>query len=220
MIAMMDEAREQATTASAAPASGDGRERVLNEAYALFAALGYAEVSMQQIAAAVGVSKATLYHHFAGKDELFGAVCRRELQRIHAGVAERIDPRATFRAQLEQVARFFLDHALQADHIRLMTDLERHLPPEQRHRCLCGEDRPDALVRSLFERAAATGELRAIDLDVAVPMFFGMVMGQVTFAHLHPDVYSVRSQGHGLAAAIADVLLRGIGADRAGRREE
>jgi TetR/AcrR family transcriptional repressor of mexJK operon len=200
----------------ATPSTGEGRERVLNEAYALFVAVGYAEVSMQQIAVASGVTKATLYHHFASKDELFGSVCRRELQRIRAGVADCIDPVATFRDQLEAVARFFLEHGLHSDVIRLMTDFERHLPPEQRLACMAGEVRPDEMLRPVFERAAANGELRGHtpDLDLAVGLFFGMIFGQIKSAH-HRHAGQPPRQARDLAPAIADALLYGIGAERA-----
>jgi AcrR family transcriptional regulator len=205
----------------ATPASGEGRERVLNEAYALFVAVGYAEVSMQQIAAASGVTKATLYHHFASKDELFGSVCRRELQRIRAGVADSIDPHATFREQLEALALFFLEHGLHSDVIRLMTDFERHLPPAQRLACMAGEVRPNEMVRPLFERAAARGELRggAPDLDLAVGLFFGMIFGQIKSAQHQHDGQPAR-QARDLAPAIVDALLYGIGSANAPRVTE
>jgi AcrR family transcriptional regulator len=203
------------TNLVATASTGEGRERVLNEAYALFVAVGYAEVSMQQIAVAAGVTKATLYHHFDSKDELFGAVCRRELQRIRAGVAACIDDAAPFREQLEAVARFFLGHGLHSDFIRLMTDFERHLPPEQRRACMAGEVRPDELVRPLFERAAAHGELRDshLDLELATSLFFGMIFGQIKSAQRRGHDAAARTADE-LAPAIADALLYGIGAPR------
>src|SRR5690606_23256180 len=51
-----------------------GRARVVQQARELFLAQGYAAVSMQQIADAVGVNKATLYHYFRDKQALFIAV--------------------------------------------------------------------------------------------------------------------------------------------------
>jgi AcrR family transcriptional regulator len=50
------------------------RERILATAWSLFASEGYAEVSMQNIADAARVNKATLYHHFGDKEQLFVAV--------------------------------------------------------------------------------------------------------------------------------------------------
>src|SRR5271165_1610862 len=47
---------------------------VLDAAAALFMAHGYGAVSMDAVARAAGVSKATLYAHFASKDALFATI--------------------------------------------------------------------------------------------------------------------------------------------------
>ena len=50
------------------------RARIIADATALFARGGYGDTSLSDIAQAAGVSKSTLLHHFASKDELLGAV--------------------------------------------------------------------------------------------------------------------------------------------------
>ena len=47
------------------------REELLQAAFALFARQGYGEVSMRQLADALGVSTGTLYHYFPSKESLF-----------------------------------------------------------------------------------------------------------------------------------------------------
>lgn len=57
------------------PRSGDWtRQRILDAAYELFGARGYARVSVDEIAAAAAVTKRTLYRHFVCKDVLIGEV--------------------------------------------------------------------------------------------------------------------------------------------------
>ena len=53
-------------------------ESILAAAKRTFLAAGFGAVSMDTIAREAGVSKATVYAHFAGKEELFGAVIGRE----------------------------------------------------------------------------------------------------------------------------------------------
>ena len=50
------------------------RELIMQEALIMFAAKGYAAVSMRDIAAAVGIRASSIYHHFSGKQELFDAL--------------------------------------------------------------------------------------------------------------------------------------------------
>jgi AcrR family transcriptional regulator len=57
------------------PRSGAAtRARILDRAYAAFRRRGYSRVSMDEIAAAAGVTKRALYHHVRSKDDLLAAV--------------------------------------------------------------------------------------------------------------------------------------------------
>src|SRR5689334_21317304 len=52
------------------------REQIRAAAGRLFLELGYERASMDAIASAAGVSKQTLYHHYAAKERLFVDVLR------------------------------------------------------------------------------------------------------------------------------------------------
>lgn len=78
-----------ATTPSP-PADGgrSGKPRaILDAAATLFLAHGFAAVSMDAVAREAGVSKATLYAHFAGKDALFAAMVGERCDRMAAEAA-------------------------------------------------------------------------------------------------------------------------------------
>ena len=62
------------------------RDKIVEAAGVLFAKRGYAGVGMSEIAEAVGLSKSTLFHHFATKAQLHAAVADRILAEIEAGV--------------------------------------------------------------------------------------------------------------------------------------
>ena len=64
----------------------DKRERILNEAIALFGAHGYAGTSLADIATASDISKAGLLHHFSSKEALFARVLARRDQDDFVGV--------------------------------------------------------------------------------------------------------------------------------------
>lgn len=50
------------------------KERILEQALALFTDKGYEGASMDDIAAAVGIRKASLYAHYSGKEAIFAAI--------------------------------------------------------------------------------------------------------------------------------------------------
>jgi len=75
--------REHRTT----PAQGEEtRARLVEIARELFAARGYAGVSMEQVCTRAKVTRGALYHHFAGKDDLFRAAC----ENVAGTVADRV----------------------------------------------------------------------------------------------------------------------------------
>jgi AcrR family transcriptional regulator len=66
------------------PAFGRTREVLVAGAARAFAEHGVRAATMQAVAAAAGVSKATLYNYFRTKDEVAGALLRAELERLTA----------------------------------------------------------------------------------------------------------------------------------------
>jgi len=98
------------------------RAALIGAARPLFAERGYANVGTEEIVRAARVTRGALYHHFAGKDELFLAVfevVERELtERIALQAAERSggDPLELLRAG----ASAFLDSTLEPEAQRIV----------------------------------------------------------------------------------------------------
>jgi AcrR family transcriptional regulator len=72
------------------------QERLLNAAADMFSTQGYAGVSMRDIARAVGITQAAIYHHFSNKDALYVAavtfVFERQTQELSKQMSEIGDP--------------------------------------------------------------------------------------------------------------------------------
>lgn len=113
------------------PPSPEGRQRILDAAFKLFAEQGYADTSVADVQAASGLSSGSgaLYKHFRSKEELLEAGIERELVHLEAvRIARRIVPDlGDFRTELEIVGRFLLmELAAERDLLRvLLRDGER-----------------------------------------------------------------------------------------------
>lgn len=90
------------------------KEEILDVAAQLFAEHGYDAVSQTELAKAVGLSKATLYHHFSSKEEILGAIIVTTIRELNdfindaiSGVAE---PDIKFVVFLEAQGDFFERH--------------------------------------------------------------------------------------------------------------
>ena len=70
--------------------SKDQRRQVLLAKAAELVATNAADLSMDAVAEAAGVSRPLLYKHFANRDELFAAVYRREAALLHEGLSEAV----------------------------------------------------------------------------------------------------------------------------------
>jgi AcrR family transcriptional regulator len=184
-----------------------GKERILREARDQFVARGYADVTMQDVADAVGLTKAAIYYHFGDKEGLFEAVFFVEGERTAAGIAAELAAASTFRAQLARIARFLLQTG-GASLGRLIVDLDRYVAEDRRRALVDRVPHPYEVIRPAFARAVAAGELRAIDFDVIIPLYFAMVFGQIrSEAHGRPSPAPLAA----LAQAIADLTIDGIG---------
>lgn len=89
------------------------RDQLLDAGIPLFAARSWEEVSIDEIAAACGVSRGLLYHYFAGKRDYYVACIAHAVERLHG-----VDPDPSLPA-LEQLRvglrRFFASVAEQPE---------------------------------------------------------------------------------------------------------
>jgi len=71
--------------------AAETRDALIAAARPLFAAQGFAEVALEAIVRAAGVTRGALYHHFADKTELFAAVFEQVEGEVATRMGEAID---------------------------------------------------------------------------------------------------------------------------------
>ncbi len=157
--------------------ASDSRLRIVRAAYPLFVERGYDAVSMQEIADAVPIHKATLYHHFENKDDLFLAVVRMGMSRRHSQVECFIQEGGTAADQLTKVALLAFRDS-QSEFGRLMTDARMRLSEEQQIQLVERCSDPWTLYEGIFSTATINGELPAVAPTLAATMFVGLIHGQ------------------------------------------
>jgi AcrR family transcriptional regulator len=109
------------------------REQMLAAAAALFATRGYTASTMQELAAACSVSKATLYHYVHDKHELLAQITGGHVARLEVLVqqvqARRLEPHAHLR---ELIERFMQAYASAQHEHRVLTEDVKFLATAQR----------------------------------------------------------------------------------------
>ncbi len=117
--------RPKRTTSQLPPTS----QRILETTEALLEQKGFAGTSMEDISASVGITKGTLYHHFASKDDLITQMLHGILDREYALTQAALATTSSAEEQLKIMAN--LTFARQQHTQRIMNmvrDAQRFLP--------------------------------------------------------------------------------------------
>ncbi len=163
----------------------DQRGQILAAAAALFAERGFTAATMQGLAAACGVSKATLYHYVRDKHDLLAQIAGGHVARLEGLVADvtalRLPPEAHLRALIE---RFMHAYASARDEHRVLTEDVKFLAELERGEVLAAQKRVVAAFAAAI--AALRPELTDAQLQTPLAMLlFGMI--NWTFTWLRPE---------------------------------
>lgn len=139
-------ALDKAAAGSRNGLSDKKRQAILKGAKSVFLKHGFGDASMDEVAAAAGVSKMTVYRHFGSKEDLFAGVITELCQHI---VAE----------EIEEIFALPLRSALRA-YARKMTDIVFARDTAELHRIVIAESRRFPKLGRLFYE---TGPQACID---------------------------------------------------------
>jgi AcrR family transcriptional regulator len=160
------------------------RAVIVDAALKAFLKAGYAEASVNRIAAAAGVSIKTLYRHYESKDDLFSAVMQAAFGKSPGGDSDEQDePPPTWYAlppaeALPQAGAEYLRHVLSQDQLALYRVVVRdaHRFPElgRRYRELTTGTRGAIFIRYLDLWADREGWI-VRDKQTATDVFAGLL---------------------------------------------
>ena len=184
------------------------REKVLGAAE-LIADLGLDATKMEDIAAATGVPKATLYYHFEGKEDILAFLFTEILDEVGAAVDAAVHAEGT---AAERLRRLVLAHlgvieAYPAASRALQFDLGRAArTPLINERVETAFRQP---VRRLLEAGVADGSLRAVDQP---GLMATAILGAVTTAGINAIALGPRRSAAEIADDVVGLVIDGVGA--------
>lgn len=183
------------------------REAILACAARLFATQGYSATSMNQVAAATGLSKATLYHYWRDKDALLLSMAEAHVSKLKTLVAEVLLLRLTPQQRLRELIVRMLGEYADARHAhRVLTEDVKFLAPADRQRILDIER--DVVAGFAEVVGALRPELKTAALTKPMTMLlFGMI--NWLFTWVRPDGALDHAA---LAPMVADLFLGGLSA--------
>lgn len=185
------------------------RRAVLAAARSSFGRKGYAQTSVDEIAAAARVTKGAVYHHFAGKQALFRAVYSEVEAEAQARTAAAVDPKGSPIDQIVAGVNAYLDVALDEE-IQQITLIDGPavlgLEPEGP-----ADQQPGYLALRLFiATAIAQGQIVDLDPGVLAHLVGGLsLLGGLLIARASDPDVTRAALGQAL-----DVMLRGLAPGR------
>lgn len=181
-------------------------DQLLQVATRLFKEKGYHNTSMQDLADALGVQKASLYYYIDSKEELL----QRLLEYASCVLGAQID--ATYTADLppaEKLRRVLETHAVTImDHLDLVAVYLhecRNLPPRRLEEALAVRKHYEQVLMTILKEGVAGGDFRPVNIRMAVLGLLGML--NWTHQWFSPDG-PLSSQE--VAAILADLALHGL----------
>lgn len=197
------------TRRTQAERAAETREALIEAARPLFAAQGFAEVALETIVRAAGVTRGALYHHFADKTELFAAV----FEKVEGEVAARMGEAIAASNQTDPVevmrfgADFWLDVCSDPEVQRIvLVDAPAVLGWTRWTEI--GDRYNTGMVRALLTNAVETGRIPPQPIEATVLTILG-AMREAT-------LYVARAEDHDQArkdaGAVMNRLIRALDA--------
>ncbi len=162
-------------------ATPEGRarnEEVFRTAAELMVQRGYAGTSMGDLAKAVGMTKAGLYHHISSKQDMLFQILQHAmdgLERVVIEPARRLsDPEKRLREIIRLHVRGLFEHGLE---FALLFPERRHLEPAQQQVVAQKIENYLGLIREALRELADEGKLRHLDINIAARHILQTIAG-------------------------------------------
>ncbi|HET7010651.1 MAG TPA: TetR/AcrR family transcriptional regulator [Anaerolineales bacterium] len=185
------------------------RSDIVQSAAQIFRQKGYHATSMQDIANAVGLQKASLYHHVTGKQEILAAILDAALDRLIGELQAVVDSDLPPEAKLKAAMESYIGRLTgEADLAAVLLLEHRSLEPPLRERHIERRDRFDRLWRDILHQGIQSGAFRPVDETITAFAVLGVQNWLITWYRS-----SGRLPPSRLAHQFADVFLKGLLAD-------
>lgn len=188
------------------------RDQIVRKAQELFLVGGFAKVTTDEVATALGISKKTIYQHFESKEELFRAAAKQMREEVGAGI-ELIVTDGTLDF-IEKIRQVMAHIGARASNMRrpFMEDMQKRFPDVWEEFQEFRRGRILDTIARLFEEGRREGMIRTdIDPDLFSLMHLTLIQNMIT-----PQFFSqVPFTTHQVFEGIRKIMMEGILTDEA-----
>jgi TetR/AcrR family fatty acid metabolism transcriptional regulator len=188
----------------------DKRDALLRAAIDTFAARGYFNAQVADVARAAGLAAGTVYLYFRSKDDLLISIFERTMTEAIAEGRRGIEKLGGAEARLRSIAALHLDRLGRDRALAIVFQVELRQSTKFMERFSTTKLREYlGIIRDVIASGQASGEFRKdVNPTFAAKLFFGMLDEMATNWILSKRKYSLVSE----ANPIADLFIRGLSA--------
>ena len=151
------------------------QEQIIEKATEMYLTLGFKSVTMDDIANEMGISKKTIYQHFANKNDLVEVVTMQMFDTISCGIDEIIHPEKNAVEELFEIKNFVL-HKLKDEKASPIFQLQKYFP--KIYKTLHGKEfcKMQECVITNLHKGVETGLYRpSIDIEFISRIYYSCV---------------------------------------------
>ena len=187
---------------------GDKRDLLMRAAIDTFAARGFFNSQVADVARAAGLAAGTVYLYFRGKDDLLISIFEKTMTEAIADGRRGIEALPDAEARLRGIARLHLDRLGRDRALAIVFQIELRQSTKFMERFSATQLREYlGVIRDIIAEGQAAGIFRKdINPTFAAKLFFGMLDEMATNWILSKRKYSLASE----AEPIADLFVRGL----------
>lgn len=187
------------------------KQEIIAAAFDLFCEKGY-QLSMSELAGAVGIKTPSLYSHFSGKDEIVELMIHEEVRRYFYQLDEKMRHAERMRCadSMRSLYFFAMEYFSEYKRLRFWRTIPLISNEPLRDRCALLIAENDRLynerMRQCFLKGVENGELRPGASESALYLYLAMIQGILDGMLLFP-----RGAGESaLAASVFDAYWEGV----------
>ena len=191
----------------------DKRDALLRAPSEPYAAGGFFNAQVADVARTAGVAAGTVYLYFRGKDDLLISIFEKTMKEAIAAGRESIARHTDPLAQLRTIARLHLDRMSRDRDLAVVFQVELRQSTKFMERFSATHLREYlGIIRDVIARGQSIGIFRKnLNPTLAAKLLFGMLDEMATNWILSRRKYSLIAD----ADAIVDLFVRGVGTERA-----
>lgn len=182
------------------------REGIIQAAARIFSEKGYHATSMQDIAEAVNLQKASLYHHFSSKQEILAEILDEALDLINSRLELVLSQATSPDEKLRQAMISYFQTIAENQNLSAVLLLEmRSLDPELKTRQTSRREKFESLWKDLIVEGRQQGVFSDVDPSLTGRAILGVMNWTITWYRSDGPRSAIE-----IADLFADLMLNGI----------